>query len=48
MVALPLGDVLTEQENLTGRHRIDAGDQVEQGGLAGAVRADDGLAVTTP
>src|SRR5262249_33766691 len=45
MVAFPPGDVLTEQENLTGRYWIDAGDQVEQGRLAGAIRTDDGLAV---
>ena len=44
-VARPVGDILAEQQDLPGRHRIDAGDQIEQRGLAGAVRADDGLAV---
>ena len=44
-VARPVGDVLAEQQHLSGGHRIDAGDQIEQRGLAGAVRADDGLAV---
>ena len=44
-VALPAGDVLAEQQHLPGARRKNAGDQVEQRGLAGAVRPDDRLAV---
>ena len=44
-VALPGGDVAAEQQHLARARRKYAGDQVEQRGLAGAVRADDGLAV---
>ena len=44
-VARPAGDVLAEQEHLSGRGGKDSGDQIEQRGLAGAVRSDDGLAV---
>ncbi len=45
LMALPLGNVLAEQQHLAGRHRVNAGDQVKQGRLAGAVRPDDRLAV---
>src|SRR5438309_2840160 len=42
----PTGDVAAEQENLPGRRRENAGYHVEQRGLAGSVRADDGLPVS--
>ncbi len=45
LVARPVGHVLPEQKNLARRHRKNAGNQIEQRGLAGAVGADDGLAV---
>ena len=36
------GDVLARDEDLAGAGAQLAGDQIEVGGLAGAVRADDG------
>ena len=44
-VALPGRDVVAEQQHLPDARRKYSGDQVEQRGLAGAVRPDDGLAV---
>src|SRR5262249_20417517 len=38
-------DILAEQQHLSGCDRVNAGDQIEQGGLAGAIRTDDGLAI---
>ncbi len=45
-VARPIGDVLAEQQHFAGGHGKDAGDEVEQRGLARAVGADDRFAVT--
>jgi hypothetical protein len=44
----PFGHILAEQQHLPGRYRIDTRDEVEQRRLAGAIRADDGLAVAGP
>jgi hypothetical protein len=44
-MARPFGHVLAEQQHLPGRRWENSGDEIEQRGLAGAVRADDGLAV---
>src|SRR5262249_52950225 len=44
-VAWPCGDILAEQQDLSRGGGENAGDDVEQRRLAGAVRADDGLAV---
>ena len=37
------GDLLAAQANRAGARRVDAGDQIEQRGLAGAVGADHGV-----
>ena len=44
LVRLAVGDVLAAKaDHAAGVGRIDAGDQIEQGALAGAVRADDAV-----
>ena len=40
-VGAQAGDVVAVEEDAAGVERLEAGDQVEQRGLAGAVRADD-------
>src|SRR5215470_12879999 len=45
-MARPPGHVSAEQHDVPGGGREDSRDQIEQSGLAGAVRSDDGLAVT--
>jgi hypothetical protein len=44
-VRRPAGNLLAKENDLAGGRRKNAGDEVEQRGLAGAVRADDGLAL---
>jgi len=41
----PAGHVFSEQHDFPGTRGEDPGNQVEKRGLAGAVRADDGLAL---
>ena len=45
-MARPRGDILAEQQHLSGTRREYPGDQIEQRGLASAVRPDNGLTVT--
>src|SRR5207244_657882 len=39
----PAGDVLAVEHDLAGVHLVEAGDEVEERRLAGAVRPDDGV-----